>query len=81
MPRALHMQECRVQDTARAAYLATVAHRRTLAASLQAHFWVFEHAGESGRFLEFTEAKREEDLVALVGPEAAVDRWGEIQGE
>jgi hypothetical protein len=75
------MRERRVEDAARAVYLASVAERRTRAASVQAHFWVFEHAGEPGRFLEFTEAKREEDLVALVGPEAAENRWGEIQGE
>lgn len=81
MARALHMRECHIQVEARAAYLESVAERRTRAAALQAHFWVFEHAGESGRFLEFTEAKHEDDLVSLVGPEAAHNRWREIQGE
>jgi hypothetical protein len=81
MARALHLQECRVQADERAAYLAALPARTARATALQAHFWIFEHAGESGRFMEFTEAKREEDLAALVGPAAATDRWSEVQGD
>lgn len=80
MARALHMQERRVSAEARADYLAALPARKERAAAVQAYFWVFEHAGESGRFLEFTEAKREEDLAALVGLADASDSWREVQG-
>jgi|APMI01.1.fsa_nt_gi hypothetical protein len=80
MARALHMQERRVEAAERASYLASLPLRKTRAAAVEAHFWVFEHAGEPGRFMEFTEAKREADLAALVGAMAASDSWGEVQG-
>ncbi len=81
MARALHMQERRVDAAERAAYLASLQPRKDRAAAVQAYFWVFEHAGEPGRFMEFTEAKRDVDLAALVGAVAAADSWGEVQGE
>lgn len=80
MPRALHMQERHVADVARAAYLTTVEARRTQAVSVRAHFWVFEHATESGRFVEFTEAASADDLATLIGGDAARDSWRELQG-
>lgn len=80
MPRALHMQELHIADAARAAYLITVEARRAQAVAVRAHFWVFEHATESGRFIEFTEAASAGDLATLVGSDGARDSWRELQG-
>jgi hypothetical protein len=81
MARTLHLRERQVAASDRAAYLADLPARKARAAQVQAHFWVFEHVDEAGRFVEFTEAKHERDLVSLVGPAAATDRWGEVQGD
>ena len=75
MPRALHMHERLVADAARADYLTTVEARRAHAVSVRAHFWVFEHATEPGRFVEFTEAASADALGSLVGADAARDSW------
>lgn len=80
MPRALHMQERHIAEPVRAAYLASLEARRTHAVSVRAHFWVFEHATEPGRFVEFTEAASADDLATLVGTDAAQNSWRELQG-
>ncbi|MDQ8158690.1 MAG: hypothetical protein P3B76_00155 [Gemmatimonadota bacterium] len=80
MARVLTMQECVVAPAERGAYLAALAERRQRAAAVSAHFWVFEHATESGRFVEFTEAAGEAQLAALQDAGTPPDRWREVQG-
>jgi hypothetical protein len=80
MPRTLSMQERRVSDAERADYLAALSARSSSASAAQAHFWVFEHARESGRFLEFTEAADAVTLAQLLGVEDVSDHWREVRG-
>lgn len=75
MSRALHMMELRVALAERADYLAALPSRVARAAAVPAHFWVFEHASEAGRFVEFTEAANTELLAVAVGHEAASNAW------
>jgi hypothetical protein len=56
MSRALTIVERVIADAERAAYLAALPLRKQQAASVPAHFWVFEHATDRGRFIEFTES-------------------------
>ena len=81
MARSLHIVERVVPDDGRAAYLAQLARRRQQAAAVQAHFWAFEHAGEAGRFVEFTEAPSEEALAAACGHAdgAVTEHWTEVR--
>jgi len=81
MARSLHMVERVVPADGRAAYLAQLARRREQAVAVQAHFWAFEHAGEAGRFVEFTEAPSDEALAVACGfAEGPVnDRWTEVR--
>jgi hypothetical protein len=86
MPRLLAMAERRVPPAAREAYLASLAGRQAAARDVQAHFWVFEHTGEDGRFLEFVEGPDESALRAAGGHDmrdtgALVAPWREVQGE
>ncbi len=80
MSRVLSMAERRVDATEREAYLATLTTRRAAAAAAQAHFWVFEHADDGGRFVEFTEAASDGAIVAARGHDAPVALWREVQG-
>lgn len=80
MARVLTMQERVVAPAERGAYLASLALRRQRAATIPAHFWVFEHATESGRFVEFTEAASDAQLAALHDADVPPDRWREVQG-
>lgn len=80
MTRLLAMQERVVASAERAAYLAALVNRRARAAALPAHFWVFEHATESGRFVEFTEAASDEAIAAVHESGTAPGLWREVQG-
>lgn len=80
MPRVLSMTERRVGPAEREAYLATLVDRRAVAAAANAHFWVFEHADDGGRFVEFTEAASDGAIVAAHGPDAPGALWREVQG-
>jgi hypothetical protein len=80
MARALTIVERRVSDAERADYLAALPGRRTRAAAVPAHFWVFEHATERGRFVEFTEAGGEAQLAGLHDGDLPRDLWHEVQG-
>ncbi len=80
MPRVLAMAERRVESTEREAYLAALVARREAAAAVHAHFWVFEHANEAGRFVEFTEAASDESIAAAHGSDVPAERWREVQG-
>ena len=80
MARVLAMQERVVAPAERGAYLASLDRRRARAAAVPAHFWVFEHATESGRFVEFTEAASDEAIAAAHEPGQAPGLWREVQG-
>lgn len=80
MGRLLAMAECRVEESTRQAYLAGLDARKADAIASGAHFWVFEHAGEPGRFLEFTEAGSEAALRAASVKPGALDLWREVKG-
>jgi hypothetical protein len=78
--RVLAVRERQLPAEARAPYLATLPERRTRAAEARAHFWVFQHHSEAGRFLEFTEGASAEAVAALLDGAAADDLWHEVQG-
>jgi hypothetical protein len=80
MARTLTIVERRVSDAERAAYLAALSLRKQRAAAVPAHFWVFEHADERGRFVEFTEAAGEPQIAALHEHDMPGDIWHEVQG-
>lgn len=80
MSRVLTLAERIVDDATRAGYLAALDTRRASAASLGANFWVFEHASESGRFIEFTEGGSEAAVRSATGLDAALPLWREVQG-
>ncbi|WP_309672931.1 hypothetical protein [Gemmatimonas sp.] len=80
MARVLAMQERLVAPVEREAYMAHVAIRRARAAAVPAHFWVFEHATESGRFVEFTEAASDDAIAAAHEPDQTPGLWREVQG-
>jgi len=80
MARVLAMQERVVAHAEREAYLAALATRRARAAAVLAHFWVFEHATDSGRFVEFTEAASEEAIAAARDDDEMSGFWREVQG-
>ncbi len=80
MARVLAMQERVVARAEREAYLAALDSRRARAAAVPAHFWVFEHATDSGRFVEFTEAASEDAIAAAHEHGAVPGLWREVQG-
>lgn len=80
MTRVLSMAERRVVGAAREDYLVTLASRRAAAAAARAHFWVFEHASDHGRFLEFTEAATDDAIASAQGHNAPELLWREVQG-
>jgi len=80
MARVLAMQERVVALGEREAYLASLVLRRARAAAVPAYFWVFEHATESGRFVEFTEAASDDAIAAAHEGGQAPGLWREVQG-
>ncbi len=80
MARLLAMVECRIEESMRRSYLAGLDARKADATASGAHFWVFEHAGEPGRFLEFTEAGSEAAVRAATAREELSDFWREVKG-
>jgi hypothetical protein len=80
MARVLSMLECVVTPEQRSAYLASLAMRRARAAAVPVHFWVFEHATESGRFVEFMEAANDDAIAALQEDGQPPALWREVQG-
>ena len=80
MTRALTIVERRIPDEDREEYLAALPQRKQRAAAVPAHFWVFEHAAERGRFIEFTEAGGASQLAAVHGQDMSTDSWHEVQG-
>jgi hypothetical protein len=84
MARVLAFAERRVVPSARTAYLASVRERQQDAEAAGAHFWVFEHAGESGRFIEFTEGGSDASVRRVAGDSGddgtPLALWREVQG-
>jgi hypothetical protein len=80
MPRTLAMHEVRVTDAERGDYLAGLPARTARAEAIRAHFWVFEHVSDRGRFIEFTEAASAQEIAAARGVDTATDCWREVQG-
>jgi hypothetical protein len=79
MPRVLVMHEHRVDDGARAGYVALLQARREQAKSMQVNFWVFEHGVEHGRFVEFLEAADEMALDAVHASHTPGALWHEVE--
>ncbi len=80
MARALTMVERWVSGVDRETYLNTLPSRRTAAEQLRLHFWVFENADESGRFVEFTEGASEQDIANAHDGELPAPLWREVLG-
>ncbi len=80
MARVLAMTECRIDPSVRHEYLAGIPARVQAAALAGAHFWVFEHAGQGGRFLEFTEGGSDDIVRAASGAESSSGLWREVKG-
>jgi len=79
--RALTIVERHVSEVERTEYLAALPQRKQRAAAVPAHFWVFEHASERGRFIEFTEAGGVSELAKVHGQDMTDHSWREVQGE
>jgi hypothetical protein len=80
MARVLTIVERRVPATEREAYFAALDSRRRAAAERHAHFWIFEHSDEAGRFVEFTEGADANDIAAVHDGELPAPFWREVQG-
>ncbi|MBP6774316.1 MAG: hypothetical protein KA154_15070 [Gemmatimonadaceae bacterium] len=81
MSRVLTIVERHVPDAGRAAYLTGVESRRQQAAANHAHFWVFEHDDEPGRFVEFTEGGAASDIAAVHDGVLPAPLWRAVQGD
>ena len=78
--RVLSMVERQVTSEQRSGYLAGLATTRAAASAVKAHFWVFEHEHEPGRFVEFTEAATATDVASTHGGVLPAPLWREVQG-
>ena len=75
------MIERRVPPSERGAFLTALSARRDAAQSYRAHFWVFEHAEDAGRFVEFTEAADEASVTAAHVGDLSASLWREVQSD
>ena len=64
MPRALTIVRSKVSRHERDAYFAGLRARRTRLKAAACNFWVYEDPGDPGLFIEFTEARDADTLVA-----------------
>ena len=64
MPRALTIERSKVSRHERDAYFAGLRERRDRLRAASCHFWVYEDPGDPGLFVEFTEARDADTLVA-----------------
>lgn len=71
MGRALTIEQSKVSRHERDAYFAGLRERRDRLRAAACNFWVFEDTTEPGLFVEFTEARDADTLVA--GRVTAVD--------
>ena len=64
MARALTIVRSKVSRHEREAYFAGLRDRRDRLRAAQCNFWVYEDPGDPGLFIEFTEARDADTLVA-----------------
>ena len=64
MPRALTIERSKVARHERDAYFAGLSQRRSRLKAAACNFWVYEDPGDPGLFIEFTEARDADTLVA-----------------
>ena len=64
MPRALTIERSKVSRHERDAYFASLRERRDRLRAAACNFWVYEDPGEPGLFVEFTEARDADTLIA-----------------
>jgi hypothetical protein len=64
VPRALTIERSKVSRHERDAYFAGLRDRRDRLKAADCNFWVYEDPGEPGLFVEFTEARDADTLVA-----------------
>jgi hypothetical protein len=64
MPRALTVERSKVARHERDAYFDGLRERRDRLRAAECNFWVYEDPGEPGLFIEFTEARDVDTLVA-----------------
>ena len=81
MSRVLATTERQVEAEARDAYFAELQQRRVVAGAAHIHFWVFEHATENGRFIEFVEGPDAVALARAFPTSMPTDVWRAVQGE
>lgn len=77
MTRSLGIAKRDVPAASRASYVADVAARGAAAAQRGVHHWVFQHATDPARFIEFTEGPDDSAVVAFAGDE--VELWRAIE--
>ncbi len=77
--RTLLVTERTVAHGERDAYLQSLPQTRARCADAQVQFWVFEHAEQGSRFIEFAEAKDESSLEALALNESSASRWHAVE--
>jgi hypothetical protein len=73
------MVERRVSADERTTFLQLLSVRRRAAEAVRAHVWVFEHATDVGRFVEFTEAASPEDIAAVHDGTTPAPIWREVR--
>ena len=79
--RVLSMVERQVKAEQRSDYLSSLGATRAAATAAHAHFWVFEHEQEPGRFMEFTEAADAGQVASTHGGTVPAPLWREVQGD
>ncbi len=80
MSRVLATTERHVHAHAREAYFAALQQRRVDFEEAHVHFWVFEHATEDGRFIEFAEGADVVALTSALSGSTPTNVWREVQG-
>lgn len=73
MPRALTIVRSKVAPHDRDAYFAGLRERRARLRAAACNFWVYEDPGEPGLFVEFTEARDADTLIAARAAESDPD--------
>ena len=67
MPRALTIERSKVSRHERDTYFAGLRERRDRLRAAACNFWVYEDPGEPGLFVEVTESREADTLVAARG--------------
>jgi len=77
--RTLLVTERTVAPDGRARHVEALVARRDQCLAAGAQFWAFEHESEPGRYLEFVEVRRSEQLDALALDDAGSTRWRSVE--